>query len=203
MSKSSHCFYRITSRSDFKNWKKHTTRCKIHGSDYKKFNLLPNSINSLRIRRNYNIVFNLTRDDKLASWGKLISLIRIITQSGGTSSSAIHKNPEGLIDFVGLVPNYALQFIYATSFFPVVQCDTRFQNGISKGHLYTLITMTGDRSVLPLATAWAPSEKGEFADLFLNLFRGHLHRIETCNTDDSRALIGSIEKTGIRNLLCA
>ena len=133
----------------------------------------------------------------------MISLIRIITQSGGTSSSAIHKNPEGLIDFVGLVPNYALQFIYATSFFPVVQCDTRFQNGISKGHLYTLITMTGDRSVLPLATAWAPSEKGEFADLFLNLFRGHLHRIETCNTDDSRALIGSIEKTGIRNLLCA
>lgn len=63
--------------------------------------------------------------------------------------------------------------------------------------------MTGDRSVLPLASAWAPSEKGEFTDLFLDLFRGHLHRIETCHTDDSRALIGSFEKAGIRNLLCA
>ena len=84
----------------------------------KKFNLLPNSINSLRIRRNYNIVFNLTRDDRLASLGKLISFIRIITQSRGTG--AIHKNPEGLIDFVGIVPNYALQFIYASAFFPVV-----------------------------------------------------------------------------------
>ena len=72
----------------------------------KKFNLLPNSINSLRIQRNYNIVFNLTKDDRLVSWGKLISLIQIIKQSGG--NGAIHKNFEGLIDFVCIVPNYAL-----------------------------------------------------------------------------------------------
>lgn len=163
-------------------------------------NLLPNTINNLRIRRNYNIVFNLTRDDRLTSWGKLLSLIQIIKQAGG--NGCIHKNPDGFIDFVGIVPNYALQFIYSSIFFPVVQCDTRFQNGISKGHLYTLITMTGNRSILPLATAWAPSEKSEFTDMFLNLFQGHLHRIETCHTDDSRALIGSIEKVGINNLLC-
>lgn len=185
----------------FENGKSSQLDAKYMAKINSKFNLLPNTINNLRIRRNYNIVFNLTREDRLASWGKLTSLIHIIRQAGG--NGYLHKNNEGLIDFVGIVPNYALQFIYASIFFPVVQTDTRFQNGISKGHLYTLVTMTGDRNILPLAVAWAPSEKGDYTDLFLSLLRGHLHRIETCHTDDSRALIGSIEKVGINNLLCA
>ena len=149
------------------------------------FKLLPNTINSLRIRRNYNTVFHFTRDDRLDSWGKLESLIQIIKQSGGNGD--IHKNPEGLIYFVGIVPNYSFQFIYASVFFPVVQCDTKFQNGISKGHLYILITITGDRSILPLAVAWDPSEKGDFTNMILKLFQEHL----------------SQKKFKINNLLCA
>lgn len=82
-----------------------------------KFILLPNNIKNIRIRRKCNIVFNLTIEDSLTSYGKLNSLIQIIKQAGG--NGYIHKNREGFIDFVGVVPNYALQFFYASIFFQV------------------------------------------------------------------------------------
>lgn len=73
------------------------------------FGLPPDSINKLGIRRIYNTVFNLSLDERILSWGKLESLIRIIISSGG--NGIIHKNNFELIDFVGIVPNYAIQFI--------------------------------------------------------------------------------------------
>ena len=54
------------------------------------FGLPPDSINKLGIRRIYNTVFNLSLDERILSWGKLESLIRIIISSGG--NSIIHKN---------------------------------------------------------------------------------------------------------------
>ena len=65
-----------------------------------------------------------------------------------------------------------------------------------------MITLTGNRSILPLACAWAPSEKGDYTDMFLDLLHDELYRIKSCHTDESGALIGSIEKKGIKNLLC-
>ena len=65
---------------------------------------------------------------------------------------------------------------------------------ISKGNLYTMITLTGNRSILPLACAWAPSEKGDCTDMFLDLLHNELHRIKSCHNDESGIVIGSIEK---------
>lgn len=62
------------------------------------------------------------------------------------------------IVFAGFVPDYSVIFIHSELFLQVVELDTRNQNGISGGRLYFTITMTGNRSILPIAIAWAHTE---------------------------------------------
>ena len=165
------------------------------------FGLLPNTINKVRIRRLYNIVFQISNNDRLASWGKLNELVNVIKKAGG--NGCVHKDKQGFIDFVGIIPNYAIQFIWSSVFFPVVQCDTRFQIGISKGNLYSIVALTGNRSIIPLGFAWAQSEKSDFTDMLLALLRNELNRIKSCHTDDASELFRSFEKVGITSLLCS
>ena len=87
-------------------------------------------------------------------------------------------------------------------FFPVTQLDSRFQTCIARGRLYGLVTLTGNRSLLPLAFGWASSEKGEFTDMLFDMIHNELHFIKCCHTDEALALINSVEKVGIENLLC-
>lgn len=164
------------------------------------FGLPLGGIPEYKIRRYHNKIFDLDPEHRLKTWGKLNSFIDVIKAYGG--NGMVHKTPDGLIDFVGFVPNYAFMFMTSTLFFPVVQLDTRFQTGISEGRLYALITLTGNRTIIPLAAGWAPTEKGEQTDLLLSLFGEKVHLIKSCHTDDSQALIGSIEKAGIGNILC-
>lgn len=128
--------------------------------------LLPDEIDPQRIRRSFNRVFNLSRIERLNSWGMLESFIQIIRKSGGYGN--VHKNTDGLIDFVGIVPNYAIRFMSSSLFFPVTQLDSRFQTCIASGRLYGLVTLTGNQSLLPLAFGWASSERGEFTDMLFD-----------------------------------
>ena len=95
----------------------------------------------------------------------------------------------GHIDFVGIAPNYFIFFINSVFFFPVVQQYTRFQTNISKGHLYTMITLTGDRTILSFAMAWALSESSLYSEMFLGLFtKNELCHIKNCISDQSQVL---------------
>lgn len=124
-----------------------------------------------------------------------------MSRTGGRGT--IHKDKHRHIDFVGIIPNYSICYINSALFFPVVQYDTRFQTSISKGHLYTMVTLTGARTILPLAIAWAPSESLFYSEMFLQLFtKDELSRIKSCISDQSQALISSIEKVDIKSLLC-
>ena len=163
-------------------------------------NLPENAISKQRIRRAYNRMFGISRLNRIKSWGKLESFIQIIQNSGGYGR--INKNQNGEINFVGFVPNYSVSFIQSSLFFHVTQMDTRFQTGLSGGRLYTIVTLTGDRSILPLGAAWAPSEHSGYTDMFLQMFGTDLSRFASCQTDESNALIKSIESEGISNQLC-
>lgn len=159
------------------------------------------SIYHQRIERAHNKVFNKNKVQRLKTWGMLESFIAIIKAHGGNGE--IHKNDQGKIDFVGFIPDYAIKFFHSSLFFGVVQLDTRFQNGISKGRLYLMIALTGDRTILPVGAAWAPSEAIIYTDMFLSMFKNETELIKSCLTDEADALITSIEKIGIKNFLCA
>lgn len=160
----------------------------------------PESIDTQRIKRSYNRVFELNRLKRLKSWGMLESFINIIEHKGGLGK--INKNEKEEINFVGFVPDYSVKYIHSDLFFPVVQLDTRFQNGISGGHLYIMITMTGDRTILPIAVAWAPSEKSNYTDMLLEMMPNEIPYIKACHTDEAIALFKSFENVGIANHLC-
>lgn len=165
------------------------------------FGLPSNYICKNRIRRAYNKVFDLSRFERINAWGMLDSFIAVIKSGGG--NGLIHKTKEGYIDFVGMVPNYSIYFMHSSLFFPVVQCDTRFQTGISRGRLYSIVTLTGNRTILPLAVGWAPSEAKQYTEMLLSMISNEVSLIKTCHTDDSKALIVCIEKVGISNSLCS
>lgn len=74
--------------------------------------------------------------------GRRGQIIRSINEEAG----------ENEIVFACFVPDYAISFINSKMFFPVVQFDTRFPTNIS-GKLYAMITLTGDRTMLPIAIA--------------------------------------------------
>ena len=158
------------------------------------------SIPHQRIERAHDKVFNKNKPQRLKTWGKLESFLEIIKARGGYG--LIHKNDEGKIDFVGFAPDYSIRFIHSSLFFGVTQMDTRFQTGISRGNLYLMITLTGDRTVLPIGAAWAPSEACIFTDMFLGMFKDDIKLIKSCLTDEAFALITSIEKVKIKNFLC-
>ena len=80
--------------------------------------------------------------------------------------------------------------------------DTRFQTCIARGRLYGLVTLTGNRNLLPLAFAWAPSENTYYTDKLLGLLKENVRLIQSCHSDESKALIKSIESHKITSLLC-
>lgn len=69
------------------------------------------------------------------------------------------------IIFAGFIPDYANSFINSEIFFSVVLLDTRFQTSISCGRLYAMISLTGNRTILPIAIVWAPSENSDNINL--------------------------------------
>lgn len=131
----------------------------------------------------------------------LDSFIAVIKSGGG--NGLIHKTKEGYIDFDGMVPSYSIYFMHSSLFFPVVECDTRFQTGISSGRLYSIVTLTGNRTILPLAVGWAPSEAKQYTEMLLSMLSNEVSLIKTCHTEDSKALIVCIENVGISNSLCS
>ena len=166
----------------------------------KKLNIPEKGINTQRIRNAYNRVFKLSKNKRIKSWRKLASFIEIIKANGGYG--LITKNDGEKINFVGFVPDYSVTFLRSSLFFGVVQMDTRFQTGVSGGNLYTMIGLTGDRTILPIGAAWAPSESSESTDKFLSMLQNELYKIKSCQTDESLKLIKSIEKVGIISQLC-
>ena len=162
--------------------------------------LLDNPLNYQRIKSAYNTAHELSVPQRKRSWKKLQSFIDEIINTGGYG--AIHRIDEDHIDFVGMVPNYSVRFINSDMFFRVCQLDSRFQTGISDGHFYELVTLTGNRSILPVAVAWAVSESKEYTRMLLNLLHNELHRIQSCHTDEAGALISPIEEARIANILC-
>lgn len=158
-------------------------------------------LNIQRIRRAYNDVYDLNKNKRLKTWGKLESFLEIIKESGGYGQ--IHKNENGFIDFVGFSPNYSVMFMHSILFFPVIQMDTRFQTGISAGHLYCIITLTGNRTIVPIAAAWAPTENKIYTKMLLNMLANEIGIIKVCQTDESGALISPIEEAGIQKINCA
>ena len=166
----------------------------------KSLGLNSNPLYNQRIRNAYKHVFKLTKKQRLESWMKLSSFIDIIIETGGYGS--IHRNEDGLIDFVGMVPNYSVRFINSDVFFPVCQLDSRFQTAISKGHLYELVTITGNRTIIPIAIAWAITENKKYTEMLLELLKKELHLIKSCHTDNAGALITPIEQADITNILC-
>lgn len=153
-----------------------------------------------RIRYNYNVTYQLDHDGRLESWKKLESFIEVITSRGGYGK--INKNQDNLVDFVGFVPDYAATFMRSELFFPVVQIDSRFQAGVSAGHLYTIITLTGDRTILPLALAWSPTESSIYTNMLFSMLDKDIYLIRTCHSDEGKGLISSIDKSPMNNHLC-
>lgn len=180
-------------------WKEHLDQAYMNEIN-DELNLPPDMISKQRIRRSFNRVFQLSRKSRLETWGKLPSLIDTIKRSGG--QGIIHKDKEGFINFIGIVPNYSISFMNSSLFFQVVQLDSRFQTCIAKGRLYGLITSTGDRSILPLAYAWAESEKSIYTNMLFQMLNDDVHLIKTCHTDEAYSLISCVENFRISNALC-
>lgn len=62
--------------------------------------------------------------------------------------------------------------------------------------------MTGDRTILPIAAAWAPSENSIYTEKLIKMMPNEISLIEACHTDQAMALFKCFEKVGIFNHLC-
>lgn len=147
----------------------------------------------------------MTPRQRVKSWSLLESFSDVIINKGGRAIvNKIESNDaeDNLIEFAGFVPDYAIKFMNSELFFPAVQLDSRHETGISGGKLYVLITITGDRTVLPIAAAWAPTENSKYTDMLFDLLEDDIHLIQSCHTDEGKGLIKSIQKNNIANHLC-
>ncbi len=146
----------------------------------------------------------MTPERRIKSLSKLDSFMEIIENKGrrGQIIRSINEEAgENEIVFACFVPDYAISFINSKMFFPVVQFDTRFHTNIS-GKLYAMITLTGDRTMLPIAIAWAPTENSDNTNLLFDMLHNERSKIQSFHTDEGKGLIKSIEDIHITNHLC-
>lgn len=98
-----------------------------------------------RIYRRRNAVYNLTPKARQAKWSKLVSFAEENARLGGKSKVLTNDK---VVEYVSILPRYVRDFILSDSFFPVLLADRTFLNGIGKGVLLIIVTLTGNRNVL-------------------------------------------------------
>lgn len=167
-------------------------------------NIFPEPKYEQKIRRIYAKFAQKTPILRIKSWRLLQSFTELIKKNGGRGivQNTIVDGEVAGIEFVGFIPDYTVKFIHSETFLPSVQLDTRFETGIAKGRLYSMIATTGDRTILIIAVALAPTENFDYTNLLFPMFEDDIQLIKSCNTDEGKGLIKSIEENGITNFLC-
>lgn len=139
-----------------------------------------------RIWRRNQIINGDSTKERKKSWNKLVSLVNYSKENGGDGS--IVANEENAIFFAGMMPEYAKQFIQSTSFFPVILADGTFQKAIGHGVLIIIVTLTGNRTVLPLCWGWAETENKVGCQELFKYLKPMENLIETVFEDGGTAL---------------
>lgn len=146
-----------------------------------------------RIRRRYNYIFKESSSMRINSWKSLPQLVNEVNRSGG-SASILYEKDSSKIKFVGMSPSYAKRYLNSEACFPVLISDGAFLYGQARGDLVAIVSLSGNRSVIPIAWGWG---EGETEFVCTNLFKliDH-HRIETFLSDAGTALNSATKKLG-------
>lgn len=142
-----------------------------------------------RIYRRRNAVYNLTPKARQAKWSKLVSFAEENARLGGKSKVLTNDK---VVEYVSILPRYARNFILSDSFFPVLLADGTFLNGIGKGVLLIIVTLTGNRNVLPISWGWGESEDYKNCKFLYDSLKEFEDKIETMLEDGGTGLNSSL-----------
>lgn len=149
-------------------------------------------ITDQRIRRAYQRVHAINLPSRLQSWSLLPSLCDLVVASGGTATMV--TNDDGNCTFCGIMPEFCHRYVQSSLFFGVVSLDGSFQCGLGRGTLLAIVTLTGERTILPLSWAWAAHENSENIKTLVRLMKPEeVEKIQTVISDEGKAITGTIK----------
>lgn len=143
-----------------------------------------------RIRRAYQHVHEMTIAQRLASWENLPNLCRLVEADGGTSKII---EEDGCVTFCGIMPSFCHRYVESEIFFGVVSTDGSFQTGVGRGNILAIVTLTGSRTILPLAWAWAATESKANMTALISLFKdSERGKLETVISDEGSGILSAV-----------
>ena len=141
---------------------------------------------------------------RIMEWQKIPEYLENNIQNGGLSKLAVNKNNE--IIGIGIVPNYGKLLLSSDAILPILIIDGTFQCAISRGVIIIVMTVSGNRTNIPLAWGWAPTENAEIIKMILELVKSVRPKcIETILSDEGKALESAIKFVfpNVDHKLCA
>ncbi|HJJ91170.1 MAG TPA: SWIM zinc finger family protein, partial [Methanocorpusculum sp.] len=149
------------------------------------------ALSTLRIRRRYNKMFNLTKNQRLDSWRKLPGLVKQVIDDGGTGLIEL-KNDQ--VHFAAIMPSFIHQYVSSSIFFGVIVVDGSFHCGIGRGQLLACVTLTGSRKILPIIWGWATTESKKKITQLFSLFRDdERKKVLTVISDSGSAILSAVK----------
>lgn len=160
-------------------------------------------IKAKRITRRYLRIFSNDISSRENSWSKLPSLVNSVIASGGKAKISYSHVDDHIITFIGMSPSYAQIYVNSNAFFPVVFSDGTFLYGLGRGNLVVIVSLSGNRTVIPLCWGWGTGETLEVCSNVFSLLNSG--KVETMISDAGIAL-NSSTKNVLKNVfqqLCA
>lgn len=97
--------------------------------------------------------------NKIQKWSDLITIADKIKTEGGNQSIIFEDGSK--IKFISVIPNYSVEFLQSSAFFPLLIGDGTHCHSISKGVYIIFIALTGNHEILPIAWGWGRTESSE------------------------------------------
>ena len=125
------------------------------------------------------------------SW-KLFIVILIRMKNRGKSSLILGEDNKEVISFCQ-IPDYAVKLMGSNAWQPTLIVDGTFQCGSAHGVIVIASTMTGNRSVLPLAWAWGHQENNQTCTMLFQLISSIQPNISVIISDQGKAIQSSVK----------
>lgn len=123
-------------------------------------------------------------------WKQFPQYLERNVKNGGFSRLVINDSEE--IIAAGMLPDYARLLLQSHAMIPIVLIDDTFECGACRGNIIIAMTISGNRTNIPLAWAWGPKDNNDAYSLVLSLLRQANPKLLTFISNEKAALFYSI-----------
>ena len=170
------------------------------------FSLVKHGCNKRRLQKRISERFNRATGiiNRMTYWEMIPSYLEMNMANGGISSLLYENDSQNVVSFA-MIPQYGVLLLKSECILPVLLVDGIFQCGIARGTLIIVSSISGNRTSLPIAWAWAASENSDCVSQIFEMIKELRDDLQTIISDESMPIISGVKRVfpNINHQICA